>query len=302
MDAIRCEGLSKRFGATVAVDGLDLKVEAGQVYGFLGPNGAGKTTTIRMLLGLIAPSAGRAWLLGRPLPDPRVVAQTGSMIEEPAFYSWMSGRANLEVLSATGGGSPPGEVPRVLGLVGLGDAGAGKVKTYSQGMRQRLGLAAAMLGRPRLLIIDEPTNGLDPAGIREVRGLLREFAAEGTTVFLSSHLMAEVEQVCDRAAVIVRGHLVEEGPTAALGATRRRVRVTVADADLDLAGHLLARWAARRTGHEFLVEHETGRDVNGALAAGGVVAESVTVELPRLEDRFLELVEEEGTRAAAAAG
>jgi ABC-type multidrug transport system ATPase subunit len=301
MDAIRCEGLSKRFGATVAVDGLDLEVRAGQVYGFLGPNGAGKTTTIRMLLGLIAPSAGQAWLLGRPLPDPLVVAETGSMIEEPAFYSWMSGRANLEVLSATGGGSPPGDVSRVLGVAGLSDVAGGKVKTYSQGMRQRLGLAAAMLGRPRLLIIDEPTNGLDPAGIREVRGLLRELAAEGTTVFLSSHLMAEVEQVCDRAAVIVRGHLVEEGPTATLGATRRRVRVTVADADIDLAGTLLARWTARRSGHEFLVEHETGRDVNGALAAGGVVAESVTVELPRLEDRFLELVEEEGTRAAAAA-
>jgi ABC-2 type transport system ATP-binding protein len=302
MYAIRCEGLSKRFGATVAVDGLGLEVRAGQVYGFLGPNGAGKTTTIRMLLGLIAPSAGRAWLLGRPLPDPRVVAETGSMIEEPAFYPWMSGRANLEVLSATGGGSPAGEVPRVLALVGLGDVAARKVKTYSQGMRQRLGLAAAMLGRPALLIIDEPTNGLDPAGIREFRGLLRELAAEGTTVFLSSHLMAEVEQVCDRVAVIVRGHLVEEGPTATLGATRRRVRVTVADADVELAGTLLARWTARRSGHEFLVEHETGRDVNGALAVGGVVAESVAVELPRLEDRFLELVEEEGTRAAAAAG
>jgi ABC-type multidrug transport system ATPase subunit len=300
MDAIRCEGLTKRFGATVAVDCLDLEVPAGQVYGFLGPNGAGKTTTIRMLLGLIAPTAGRAWLLGAALPDPRIVAETGSMIEEPAFYPWMSGRANLEVLSATGGGSPPGEVRRVLGLAGLSDVAARKVRTYSQGMRQRLGLAAAMLGRPALLIIDEPTNGLDPAGIREFRGLLRQLAGDGTTVFLSSHLMAEVEQVCDRVAVIAAGHLVEEGPTATLGVTRRRVRVTVADADIDLAGSLLARWAARRTGPEFLVEHDKGRDVNGALAAGGVVAESVTVELPRLEDRFLELVEEEETRAVAA--
>jgi ABC-2 type transport system ATP-binding protein len=172
MDAIRCEGLTKRFGATVAVDHLDLVVPAGQVYGFLGPNGAGKTTTIRMLLGLIAPTAGRAWLLGAALPDPAIVARTGSMIEEPAFYSWMSGRANLEVLSATGGGCPPGEISRVLGLTGLSEAAARKVRTYSQGMRQRLGLAAAMLGRPALLIIDEPTNGLDPAGIREFRGLL----------------------------------------------------------------------------------------------------------------------------------
>jgi ABC-type multidrug transport system ATPase subunit len=310
MDAIRCAGLSKRFGPTVAVDGLDLQVSPGQVYGFLGPNGAGKTTTIRMLLGLIGPSAGRAWLLGHPLPDPRVVAETGSMIEEPAFYPWMSGTANLEVLARTGGRQVQGDVPRVLGLVGLTEVGSRKVKAYSQGMRQRLGLAAAMLGQPRLLIIDEPTNGLDPAGIREVRDLLRGLAAAGTTVFLSSHLLTEVEQVCDRVAVVVRGRLVEEGPTATLGAIRRRVRVEVSPADIAASGSLLARWPTRRAGQVFLVEHGVGRDVNAALVAGGVVADSVTVEQPGLEDRFLEIVneesaeksEEEGEHAVSAGG
>jgi ABC-2 type transport system ATP-binding protein len=300
MDVISCEGLTKRFGPAIAVNGLDLAVSSGQVYGFLGPNGAGKTTTIRMLLGLIAPSAGRVYLLGRRLPDPRAVAQAGSMIEEPAFYPWMTGRVNLEVLGATGGGCAPGEVARVLHLAGLADVAARKVKTYSQGMRQRLGIAAAMLGCPSLLIIDEPTNGLDPAGIREIRGLLRGLAAEGTTVFLSSHLLAEVEQVCDRVAVIVGGRLIEEGAPAMLGAIRRRVRVEVRAADSGAAARLLARWPARHADGQFLVEHDSGRDVNGVLMAGGVVAESVTVERPGLEDRFLEITGKEAAGAVAA--
>jgi len=292
VNVLRCEGLTKRFGATLAVDELDLEVPAGQVYGLLGPNGAGKTTIIRMLLGLIAPSAGRAWLLGRPLPDPRAVADAGSMIEEPAFYPWLSGRTNLQVLAETRGGCPAGEIARVLEAVGLSEVASRKVKAYSQGMRQRLGLAGAMLGRPSLLIIDEPTNSLDPAGIRAIRGVLRELADQGATVFLSSHLLAEVEQVCDRVAVLVRGRLVEEGPPQTLGATRRRVSVEVAEADVGTAGRLLARWPVRRQGRAFLVEHDVGRDVNGVLAAGGVIAESVTVRQPSLESRFLELVDE----------
>jgi ABC-2 type transport system ATP-binding protein len=300
MDVISCAGLTKRFGSAVAVNRLDLEVSSGQVYGFLGPNGAGKTTTIRMLLGLIAPSAGQIYLLGRRLPDPRAVAQVGAMIEEPAFYPWMTGRVNLEVLGATGGDRVPGEVARVLSLVGLSDVAARKVKTYSQGMRQRLGIAAAMLGRSPLLIVDEPTNGLDPAGIREVRGLLRGLAEEGTTVFLSSHLLAEVEQVCDRVAVIVGGRLVEEGVPAMLGTIRRRVRVEVAATDAQAAARLLARWPARHANGQFLVEHDSGRDVNGVLVAGGVVAESVTVERPGLEDRFLEITGNEDAGAVAA--
>jgi ABC-2 type transport system ATP-binding protein len=299
MHVISCKRLTKRFRSVVAVSELDLDVQAGQVYGFLGPNGAGKTTTIRMLLGLIAPTEGEIRLLGRPLPDPRAVAQTGSVIEEPAFYPWLTGRQNLQVLAATGGGCAAAEFGRVLGLTGLSEVAGRKIRTYSQGMRQRLGLAAAMLGRPPLLIIDEPTNGLDPAGIREIRGLLRELAVEGTTVFMSTHLLAEVEQVCDRVAVIVRGRIVEEGAPAQLGAIRRRIRVQVDAGDTEAAARLLARWPASCLDGQFLVEHDCGRDVNGVLAAGGVIAESVTVEVPRLEDRFLEIVGEDAHAMAA---
>jgi ABC-2 type transport system ATP-binding protein len=300
MDVISCKHLTKRFGSVVAVSGLDLGVSAGQVYGFLGPNGAGKTTTIRMLVGLITPTEGQIRLLGRLLPDPRSVAQVGSMIEEPAFYPWLTGRQNLQVITSTGGGCAAAEFGRVLSVTGLSEVAGRKVRTYSQGMRQRLGLAAAMLGRPPLLIIDEPTNGLDPAGIREIRSLLGDLAADGMTVFMSSHLLAEVEQVCDRVAVIVRGRIVEEGAPAGLGAIRRRIRVQVDAADDEAAGLLLARWPGRRQDGQFLVEHDSGRDVNAALAAGGVIAESVTAELPRLEDRFLEIVEEKDTHVAAA--
>ncbi len=293
MDAIACTGLTKRFGQVLAVDRLHLRVGTGQVYGFLGPNGAGKTTTIRMLLGLIAPTGGRIELLGQRLPDPRATARARSMIESPAFYPWLTGRQNLRVSGATSGGTGAAEIARVLSLVELSAAADRKARTYSQGMRQRLGIAAAMLGRPPLLIIDEPTNGLDPAGIRDIRGLLRGLAADGTTVFLSSHLLAEVEQVCDRVAVIVRGHLVEEGPPATLGTIRRRVRVKVGAADLVRSREVLRRWTAvDETGlpeGELVVRHDSGRDVNAALVAAGVIAESVTVERPRLEDRFLEL-------------
>ena len=299
MDVISCQRLTKRFGSVAAVTELDLDVAGGQVYGFLGPNGAGKTTTIRMLLGLIAPTGGQIRLLGRPLPDPRAVARTGSMIEEPAFDPWLTGRENLQVLSLAGGRHAASEVSRLLGVTGLGEVAGRKVRTYSQGMRQRLGLAVAMLGRPPLLIIDEPTNGLDPAGIKEIRGLLGDLAQDGTTVFMSSHLLAEVEQVCDRVAVIVKGRIVEEGPPALLGAIRRRIRVHVTAADAKAAGRLLGRWPTTQQGEEFLVEHDSGRDVNAVLAAGGVIAESVTAELPRLEDRFLEILEEGGHVAPA---
>ncbi len=299
MSVINCEHLTKHFGKTVAVNDVDLEVGAGQVYGFLGPNGAGKTTTIRMLLGLIRPTAGQIRLLGRRLPDPTAVRDTGSMIEEPVFYPWLTGQQNLRVSGWTGGGCADGEVTRVLAATGLSDVADRKVRAYSHGMRQRLGLAAAMLGRPRLLVIDEPTNSLDPAGIREIRGLLGELAADGAAVFMSSHLLAEVEQVCDRAAVIVRGRIVEEGPPARLGATRRRVRIRVDPSDKSQARQLLSRWPTAQQDGAFLVEHDSGRDVNAALAAGGVIAESVTVEQPRLEDRFLEIVEEDSHVVAA---
>jgi ABC-2 type transport system ATP-binding protein len=219
-DVIRCRGLGKRYGATVAVDGLDLTVEAGQVFGFVGRNGAGKTTTMRMLLGLVRPTAGQAWLNGRPLPDPAGLASVGAMIEEPCFYPWMTGRRNLEVLALCG---PPllagrKQMTAVLDRAGLTAVADRRVKTYSQGMRQRLGLAAALLREPALLLLDEPSNGMDPAGIREFRTLLRTLADQGTTVFLSSHLLTEVAQVCDQIAVVAGGRLVNQGRVQDLAA------------------------------------------------------------------------------------
>ena len=254
-DVIRCAGLTKRYRHTVAVDRLDLSVPAGQVFGFLGRNGAGKTTTMRMLLGLIRPTAGRAWLNGRPVPDPGGLARVGAMIEEPAFYPWLTGRRNLEILARSGPPLPAvgaDPVTAALHRVGLAEVAADKVKTYSQGMRQRLGLAGALLREPPLLLLDEPSNGMDPAGIREFRRLLRGLADTGMTVFLSSHLLAEVEQVCDQVAVLHDGRLVEQGRVAELTARQARVRVVLRPADRPAAQRLLAG----------------GRQADGPRAAG----------------------------------
>ncbi|GAA4639652.1 ABC transporter ATP-binding protein [Actinoallomurus vinaceus] len=302
MRVIRCEGLTKRYGSTVAVDGLDLAVDAGQVFGFLGPNGSGKTTTMRMLLGLIAPTAGRAWVNERRLPDPDGLSRVGAMIEEPAFYPWMTGRRNLKVLALHG---PPPARPDAVGAalerVGLSAVAGRKVKAYSQGMRQRLGLAAALLRDPALLVLDEPTNGMDPAGIREFRALLRALADDGMTVFVSSHLLAEVEQVCDRVAVMNRGRLVEQGRVAGLAAARQRVRVVLDAADRDAARGLLAGRPVRTDGpRTLLVEGADGREINAILGRAGVWARQIRVEHPGLEEAFLRLtVTEEETDATA---
>ena len=225
---IECRGLTKRYRGTMALAGLDLTVEAGQVFGFLGANGAGKTTTMRILLGLVAPSSGRAWLNGRRVPDPAGLARVGAMIEEPAFYPWLTGRRNLDLLALSGARRPARgeEISAALDRAGLTGAAGRKVKGYSQGMRQRLGLAAALMHRPALLLLDEPANGLDPAGIKEFRTLLRSLADDGTTVFLSSHLLAEVGQVCDQVAVIHEGRLVGQGPVSQLATEEAFLRLT----------------------------------------------------------------------------
>jgi ABC-2 type transport system ATP-binding protein len=235
--AIRTTGLTKRFaGGQVAVDGLDLLVPRGALYGFLGPNGSGKTTTIRMLLGLVGPTAGRHDLLGEPMPRAaaRVLPRVGALVEGPAFHPYLSGRENLRRLDA-GDRTVPGRgaaarVDLALERVGLAAAAGKRYRKYSLGMRQRLGLAAALL-RPRdLLVLDEPTNGLDPQGTREVRHLLREVAAEGATVFVSSHLLSEIEQVCTDVGVMSRGRLVFQGSLAQLrAAAGLRVRVETPD-------------------------------------------------------------------------
>jgi ABC-2 type transport system ATP-binding protein len=290
-EVIRCEGLTKRYRHTVAVAGLDLSVQAGQVFGVLGRNGAGKTTTMRMLLGLIRPTAGRAWLNGRPVPDPGGLARVGALIEEPAFYPWLTGRRNLDILARSGPPLPAGRtdpVAAVLTRVGLDRAAGHKVKTYSQGMRQRLGLAVALLRQPPLLLLDEPANGMDPAGIREFRRLLRSLADTGTTVFLSSHLLAEVEQVCDQVAVLRDGRLVGQGRVAELAARRARVRVLLRPADQPAAQRLLAGWSAQPDGADaLLVDTADGRRVNEVLGRGGIWADQVSVERAGLEETFL---------------
>ena len=233
--AVATHGLTKRYGELAAVDGLDLSIDRGVLYGFLGPNGAGKTSTIRMLLGLVYPTAGRVELLGEPVvdgrgPGPRArlaLRRVGAIVEEPAFWRYLSGRRNLEYFARAAGPAADrrarlARVDEVLALVDLTAAAGKRVKAYSQGMRQRLAIALALLGAPEVLVLDEPTNGLDPQGMREVRLLLRRLADEGTTVFVSSHLLAEVEAMCDRVGVLAHGRLVAEGPPSGLrrGAAR----------------------------------------------------------------------------------
>ena len=209
--AVRTSGLTKRYGPRAVVDAIDLELPRGVISGFVGPNGAGKTTTLRMLLGLIRPSAGTGEVLGHPITDPAsYLRQVGALIEAPAFYPTISGRRNLEILAALGRHGRP-KVDRLLDQVGLGDRGGDPFKSYSLGMKQRLGIAAALLPDPELLVLDEPTNGLDPAGIREVRALLRELTDDGLTVVVSSHLLGEIQTICDHLVVIDGGRLRYQG-------------------------------------------------------------------------------------------
>src|SRR5215204_5607196 len=218
MDAttiVSTQGLTKVFGRRRAVDAVDLTVTRGEVYGFLGPNGAGKTTTLRMLLGLVRPTSGSALVHGRPPGDPAAVARTGSLVEGPGFYPYLSGRENLRVL-ARYRGLPDREVDRVLDRVDLAARGGDRFRAYSLGMKQRLGVAAALLGEPDLLVLDEPTNGLDPAGMADMRRLLVDVAAGGQTVLLSSHLLAEVQEICDRVGIVDQGRLRVQSTVAEL--------------------------------------------------------------------------------------
>ncbi|MFN8103965.1 MAG: ABC transporter ATP-binding protein [Acidimicrobiia bacterium] len=301
--AIRTEGLTKTFGRATVVDDLALEVPAGSVFGFLGPNGSGKTTTIRMLLGLIGSDAGQVSLLGHAMPSAAaaVLPAVGALVDGPAFYPWLSGAQNLARIDAAGPdpdrGGRDARIAAALDRVGLGAAAAKKYKAYSQGMRQRLGLANALM-RPRdLLVLDEPTNGMDPQGTREIRHLVGELAAEGTTVFISSHLLAEVEQVCTHVAVIRVGRLVAQGTLASVlagahGLSRLRVEtVDTARAAEVLAACGLAPVAdgrSVRAGLDAAVPHE----VCAALVAAGVRVDGFVVERPNLEDTFVELTGE----------
>ena len=231
--AVRTAGLTKRFRNQTAVGGIDLEVPGGAVYGFLGPNGSGKTTTIRMLLGLIAPTSGTIELLGEPIPGgaARALRRVGALVEGPAFHPYLSGRANLARLDAADPHSDartaPARIDAALDRVGLLPAATKRYRAYSLGMRQRLGLAGALLRRPELLVLDEPTNGLDPQGTREVRHLIGELATEGTTVLVSSHLLSEVDQMCSHVGVMFEGKLLMQGLLSDLHTEANRTAQTV---------------------------------------------------------------------------
>ena len=308
---IETRGLAKRYRGTLAVDGLDLRVPRGSVFGFLGPNGSGKTTTIRMLMGLIEPTAGTARVLGRPMPRAArtVLPRVGALIEGPAPYGFLSGRDNLLRYDAADPTADPrtrrARVDAALDRVGLAAAAGKKAKAYSLGMKQRLGLAGALLQPRELLVLDEPTNGLDPQGMREIRALVRELAADGTTVFLSSHLLDEIEQVCTHAAVMARGRLITQGPVAELSAgTRGRLAVGTPDPEdavRVLAAHGvtgLATAVERRTGGGHRVTGELPADppdlaeLNAALVAAGVRVRAFGLERASLEDAFVALTGE----------
>jgi ABC-type multidrug transport system ATPase subunit len=291
----------------MALDGLDLSVPTGVVYGFLGPNGAGKTTTMRLLTGLIHPDGGSIELLGRPFGrgDRRRLFDVGALIEAPAFYPYLSGRANLLSLAASGAPTPRTRVEEVLELVGLRERGNDKVSTYSLGMKQRLGIAGALLNDPKLLLLDEPANGLDPAGIVAMRDTLRHLASMGKTVFISSHLLGEVSQLADEIGIIAAGKLIREGPIETLLGAEGQVRVRVAGTEVERAVAALAPLgvAARVDGSDdgrpagpasetgwlvVPIEPSRAAEVNRALATAGIFASGLESGSD-LESLFLDL-------------
>lgn len=291
--AITTTALTKRYGALTAVDAVGLDVREGDRYGFLGPNGSGKTTTVRMLLGLVYATSGQIQVLGQPVPRraKAVLSSVGALVEGPSAYGHLSGRTNLGLHDAAGPGGPRRtrrrRIDAALEQVGLSGVGRKPVKAYSLGMRQRLGLAAALLRQPRLLVLDEPTNGLDPQGIREVRDLLLELNRAGTTIFLSSHLLAEVEQLCTRVGVVDRGRLVLQEDLATLQAPTGRVAVRTPDARAALA--LLDGRVAHREGDRLLVRGTDPAALNVELVRAGVRVAELGPERRTLEDIVLEV-------------
>jgi ABC-2 type transport system ATP-binding protein len=295
--ALEVRGLRKRYGSIVALDGLDLSVPAGVVYGFLGPNGAGKTTTMRILSGLIHADAGTIELQGTPFEarDRRRLFDVGALIETPSFYPYLSGRDNLRVLAATGAPVAAGRIEELLALVGLADREGDAVSKYSLGMKQRLGIAGALLSDPRLLLLDEPANGLDPAGIVALRDTLKRFAQDGKTVFVSSHILGEVRQLADVVGIVAAGRLVREAPIEQLLQSVGAVRVQVPEADTERAraaltvfGDAATRAGADGGGISVAVSADRAADVNRTLAEIGIYASGLRSD-GDLESLFLEL-------------
>ena len=296
------EALTKRFGSTLAVDSVDLQVREGDRYGFLGPNGSGKTTTVRMLLGLVFATSGRAQVMGADVPQglPQVLPDVGALVEGPAAYGNLNGRLNLKLLDAAGPGGEAStrdqRIEDALERVGLAGIDRRPVRAYSLGMRQRLGIAAALLRRPRLLILDEPTNGLDPQGIREIRDLLLAMNRDGTTLFVSSHLLAEVEQLCTRVGVLDGGRLVLQDDLATLTAATGRVLVRTPDVSTALT--LLGRRVEVIDGDHLTVAGSAASTLVPQLVAAGVRVEEIREERPSLKDVVLSVTSDGDDRIA----
>jgi ABC-2 type transport system ATP-binding protein len=295
---IEVDGLSKRFGKTQAVAGLSFRVEPGTVTGFLGPNGAGKSTTLRSVLGLVHPDAGSATVLGVPYRRlERPLHRVGAVLEASEVHPGRSGRNHLRVQAAAAG-LPPSRVEEVLAVVELTAAAKRRVKGYSLGMRQRLGLATALLGDPEVLVLDEPANGLDPAGIRWLRDLLRSLAAEGRTILVSSHVLAEVAQTVDDVVIIHRGRLVQHAAMADVEAMAARATMVRSPEASRLASLLAAEGVdAVSAGEDRVTVHAPTERVGEIAAANGVVLHELTAERASLEEVFLELTGEPGERS-----
>ncbi|HUW77712.1 MAG TPA: ABC transporter ATP-binding protein [Candidatus Nanopelagicaceae bacterium] len=294
--AISVSGLTKKYGSRVVVDHLEFAVPKGTVCGFVGPNGAGKTTTIRMLLGLISSTAGTGEVLGKTLTHPEeYLAQVGAMIEGPAFYPYLSGRENLKVL-ATLGGLSHDLIDQLLAKVDLLGRASSKFKTYSLGMKQRLGIAAALLSQPELLILDEPTNGLDPAGIHEIRTLLRGLADSGITVFVSSHLLIELEQISDYLVILNEGKLLFAGQTNQLLEAQRGSITAKAEREEDLTTlGALVLGLGYATSYENGVLHvfapaDWAAELNRIAFGAGIVLSGLSTSRPSLEDTFFNMI------------
>jgi ABC-2 type transport system ATP-binding protein len=301
---VRARGLVKRYKEVLAVDHIDLNVETGDVYGFLGPNGAGKTTTLRMALGLITPTEGAVELFGRdPMREgARALEGVAGFVEAPRFYPYLSARKNLELLAALDGANARERIGEVLEIVELTPRAGHRVGGYSHGMRQRLGIAAALLRRPRLLILDEPATGLDPAGMRDMRSLIRRLADEEITVLLSSHQLPEVQELCDRVAIVDRGRVVYEGALADLrrqGGAGYRLRTTDDARALQVAREQrgIEFAAVGEHGLAFQAQEADVGSLSLALAAAGVGILALTPELATLEDLFFRLTENNGAGA-----
>jgi len=305
---IETRGLRKAFGSVLALDDLTLRVPAGSIFGYLGPNGAGKTTTIRVVLGLLRPSGGEAYLLGEPVtPGSTVLSRVGAMVERPAFYPYLSAHDNL-LLFASARGLAPSRAAELsdlaLGRVELTDVARRKVGGFSTGMRQRLGIALALLGDPPLVILDEPTAGLDPEGMIDVRVLISGLVRDGTTVFLSTHLLAEAEQLCTQVAVLHRGRMVTSGPTADLFAARQHLWLRfAAPTDRDAGIRALAAVGIAAEPDDALsctvATEADGTRVIRYLADAGIYPAEVAVRRPSLEQLYIELTGGKGSEPAA---